>query len=121
VGNIVKRGSIHSKEIVMEVKIDTSCKTYLDCRGKFPVGHIKVLMNHYVDMADNLELLLDVYQKRIEQLEASDNPHKDILIRELKSVFIEGRCDWEAESIYDKPIGIECDMQLRHYPDERLG
>ena len=120
-GNIVKRGSIHLKEIVMEVKIDTSCKTYLDCRGKFPVGHIKVLMNHYVDMADNLELLLNVYKKRIEKLQASDNPHKDILIRELKNVFIEGRCDWEPESIYDKPIGVECDMQLRHYPDERLG
>jgi hypothetical protein len=105
----------------MEVKIDTSCKTYICSMGNYPVGHIKVLMNHYVDMADNLERLIKVYEERIKQLEASDNPHKDILIRELKDVFIAGGCDWEPESIYDKPIGIECDMQLRHYPDERLG
>ena len=105
----------------MEVTIDTSYKGFIDMTGEFPVGHIKSLMNHYVDMADNLEKLIEVYEERIKQLESSDNPHKDILIRELKDVFIAGGCDWEPESIYDKPIGIECDMQLRHYPDERLG
>lgn len=105
----------------MEVKIDTSCKDVINARGDYPVGHIKVLMNHYVDMADNLERLIKVYEERIKQLEASDNPHKDILIRELKNVFIAGGCDWEPESIWDNPIGVECDMQLRHYPDNRLG
>jgi hypothetical protein len=105
----------------MEVKIDTSCKDVINARGSYPVGHIKVLMNHYVDMADNLERLIKVYEERIEFLESSDNPHKDILIKELKTLFIAGGCDWEPESIYDEPIGVECDMQLRHYPDERLG
>ena len=105
----------------MEVKVNTNCKTYVDMRGNYPVGHIKVLMNHYVDMADNLELLIDVYEKRIKSLEASDNQHKDLIIRELKKVFIEGKCDWEPESIWDNHVGSECDMQLRHHPNDRLG
>lgn len=105
----------------MEVKIDTSCKDVINARGSYPVGHIKVLMNHYVDMADNLERLIKVYEERIEVLEASDNPHKEFLIRELKNLFIAGGCDWEPESIWDSPTGVECDMQLRHYPDDRLG
>jgi hypothetical protein len=104
----------------MEVKIDTSCKTYLDCRGKFPVGHIKVLMNHYVDMADNLEYLMKAYKKRIEELEASDNPHKDILIGELKNVFIAGGCDWSGSDV-PKVEKVETDNMLRYFPGDKLG
>lgn len=104
----------------MEVKIDTSCKTYLDCRGKFPVGHIKVLMNHYVDMADNLEYLMDVYKKRIDELEISDNPHRDILIRELKNVFIAGGCDWSGSDV-PKVEKVETDNMLRYFPGDKLG
>ena len=105
----------------MEVTIDTNCEDFIDMTGKFPVGHIRGLMNHYIDRAENLDYLLKVYQDRLKELEASDNPHKSFLIRELKNVFIKGRCDWEAESIWDRPMDDRCDMQLRHYPDERLG
>lgn len=106
----------------MEVKIDTSCKDFIDMTGKFPVGHIRGLMNHYIDRAENLDHLLKVYQDRLKELEASDNPHKSFLIRELKNVFIKGRCDWEPEEgIWDRPMDDSCDMQLRHFKGDRLG
>ena len=105
----------------MKVTIDTNCEDFIDMTGKFPVGHIRGLMNHYIDRAENLDKLIKAYEDRLKELEASNNPHKNILIRELKNVFIAGGCDWEAESIWDRPMDDSCDMQLRHYRDERLG
>lgn len=104
----------------MEVKVDTSCKTYLDSRGKFPVGHIKVLMNHYVDRADNLDLLMKVYKSRLKELEASNHEHKDLIIQELRNVFIEGRCDWSGNERPEEQK-VDTDMMLRHFPADRLG
>ena len=104
----------------MEVKIDTSCKTYLDCRGEFPIGHVKVLVNHYIDRAENLDLLMKVYKSRLKELEASNHEHKDLIIQELKNVFIEGRCDWSgSDGIKVEKVGT--DMMLRHFPGDKLG
>ena len=41
----------------MEVTIDTNCEDFIDMTGKFPVGHIRGLMNHYIDRAENLDHL----------------------------------------------------------------
>jgi len=104
----------------MKVTINTESKTTIDCSGEYPVGHIKVLMNHYVDMAENLEFLMSAYKKRIQELEASDNPHKNFLIRELKNVFIAGGCEWDGEEAYE--FGeAETDNILRYYPGDKLG
>ena len=105
----------------MEVTIDTSYKGFVDSTGEFPVGYIRDLMNHYIDRVENFDKLIKAYEDRLKELEASDNPHKNILIRELKNVFIAGGCDWEPESIWDKPMDDSCDMQLRHFKGDRLG
>ena len=104
----------------MEVKIDTSCKTYLDCRGEFPVGYVKVLVDHYIDRAENLDLLMKVYKSRLKELEASNYEHKDLIIQELKNVFIAGGCEWDGEEAYE--FGeAETDNMLRYYPGDKLG
>ena len=105
----------------MEVTIDTSYKGFVDSTGQFPVGYIRDLMNHYIDRVENFDYLLKVYEERLKELEASDNPHKEIIIKEIKKVFIDGRCDWEPESMWDKPMDDSCDMQLRHFKGDRLG
>jgi len=104
----------------MKVTIDTNCKTYLDSRGEFPVGHVKLLVNHYIDRAENLDLLMKVYKSRLKELKASNHEHKYLIIQELKNVFIEGGCDWSGTDVI-KVEKVGTDMMLRHFPADVLG
>ena len=42
----------------MKVTIDTNCEDFIRYdEVNFPVGHIRGLMNHYIDRAENLDYL----------------------------------------------------------------
>jgi len=104
-----------------KVTINTESKNVVDHTGEFPIGHITRVLQHYVSQTETFEKLFSNMKQRIEDLQSSSDDHKEVLINELKDQLIDVDCWWEPESIWDNQETSECDMQLRHFPNDRMG
>lgn len=105
----------------MKVTVDTSDKTTVYTGGEYPVGHITQVVKQYVmkqELADNL---LKNMKARIKELEHDQRSHD--LVYELKMQLHKVGAWWEPESVWANDYtGVpECDMQLRHFPNDKLG
>ena len=118
-----------------KVTINTATKTLTDHTGHYPVGHISNLVEHYVRCTEDWEKLTSNMTAKIKELESqmdSMNSKDDTLyvatkmiVLTLKNELLKVQAWWEpsmdeANKKYDN-IGSETDMQLRHFPGDKLG
>lgn len=116
-----------------EVTVNTEDKSTLYTGGNYPVGHIKRVIDDYVMRADLCDKLIDNMTKSIKAYRKQESETKDkqqayaynILSAELKAQLMCVDAWWEPsmdEANWDayNPKS-ECDMQLRHFPGDKLG